>query len=73
ADTASTHEQLVTMMKTLLADRFKLATHTEERPRDARRQLVLPVSDNYFCRCRYSKRIPPTTWRDSVMNGRLVA
>jgi hypothetical protein len=39
----------------------------------ARRQLLLPVSDNYFCRCRGSKRIPPTTWRDSVTKGRLVA
>jgi hypothetical protein len=39
----------------------------------ARRQLPLPVSDNYFCRCRGSKRITPTTWRDSVTKGRLVA
>jgi hypothetical protein len=27
----------------------------------ARRQLLSPVSDNYFCRCRSSKGIPPTT------------
>jgi len=42
-------------------------------PFSAWRQLVLPVSDNYFCRCRGSKRVPPTTWRDSVTKGRLVA
>ena len=39
----------------------------------ARRQLLLPVSDNYFCRRRGSKRVPPTTWRYSVTTGRLVA
>ena len=39
----------------------------------ARRQLLLPVSDNYFCRRRGSKGVPPTTWRHSVRVGRLVA
>src|SRR5713101_352648 len=41
---------------------------------DARRQLLLPVSDNYFCRRRVSKGVSPTTWRLSVVVvGRSVA
>ena len=39
----------------------------------ARRQLDLPVSDNYFCRRRGSKGVPRTTGRDSVTTGRVVA
>ena len=40
----------------------------------ARRQLLLPVSDNYFCRRRVSKGVSPTTWRHSVVVvGRSVA
>jgi hypothetical protein len=40
----------------------------------ARRQLLLPVSDNYFCRRRGSKGVMPTTWhRSVVVVGRLVA
>jgi uncharacterized protein (TIGR03435 family) len=34
AERASTHEELVAMMKTLLAERFKLVAHTEQRERD---------------------------------------
>ncbi len=33
----------------------------------ARRQLVLPVGDNYSCRRRVSKGASPTTWRHSVV------
>ena len=54
----------------------RIATNPSDKPLaslGARRQLLLPVSDNYFCRCRGSKRVPPTTWRDSVTKGRLVA
>jgi hypothetical protein len=40
----------------------------------ARSQLLLPVSDNYFCRRRGSKGVSPTTWRHSVVVvGRSVA
>jgi hypothetical protein len=39
----------------------------------ARRQLLLPVSDNYFCRRRGSKGVSPTTGQDSVTKDRLVA
>ena len=40
----------------------------------ARRQLLLPVGDNYFCRRRVSKGVSPTTWRLSVVVvGRSVA
>ena len=40
----------------------------------ARRQLLLPVSDNYFCRRRVGKGVTPTTWRLSVVVvGRSVA
>jgi hypothetical protein len=43
-------------------------------PAFARRQLVLPAGDNYFCRRRVSKGVSPTTWRHSVVVvGRLVA
>ena len=39
-----------------------------------RRQLLPPVSDNYFCRRRVSKGVSPTTWRHSVVVvGRSVA
>src|SRR6266852_52507 len=40
----------------------------------ARSQLLLPVSDDYFCRRRVSKGASPTTWRRSVVVvGRSVA
>jgi transposase len=43
------------------------------RNKTARRQLLLPLSDNYFCRRKVSKGMSPTTWRHSVRVGRLVA
>jgi hypothetical protein len=33
----------------------------------ARRQLLLPLSDNYFCRRKVSKGVSPTTWQRSVI------
>ena len=36
---------------------------------DARRQLLLPVSDNYFCRRRVSKGVSPTTWRTRLLSS----
>ena len=40
----------------------------------ARRQLLLPVDDNYFCRRRVSEGVSPTAWRHSVVVvGRSVA
>ena len=40
----------------------------------ARRQLFLPVGDNYFCRRKVSKGVLPTTWQRSVVVvGRSVA
>ena len=43
-------------------------------PDPARRQLFLPVGDNYFCRRKVSKGVLPTTWQRSVVVvGRSVA
>lgn len=54
-------------------DIFVLRTYVRHRE-TARRQLLLPVNDNYFCRRRVSKGASPTTWRRSVrVIGRLVA
>ena len=52
---------------TVLGETFNLSLR-------ARSQLLLPVSDNYFCRRRGSKGVSPTTWRHSVVVvGRSVA
>jgi hypothetical protein len=38
-------------------------------PPGARRQLLLPVADNYFCRRRISKGVSPTTGRTRLLSS----
>ena len=58
----------------LLMEEISLVARPDARIIAARRQLFLPVGDNYFCRRKVSKGVLPTTWQRSVVVvGRSVA